>query len=606
MHLFQCLRRAFSRIHLRRKTNFQIHAGLQLSTDLKVLEKIAECGMGSVWKAFDSKLQKTVVLKFPLQQSPMSAAFLAQECNSCQVLQHKNIVKVYGLRKIDSQHICLEEEFIVGQNFEDWRTDQPNLCFPWHEIKQYALEIADGLAYAHSLGVCHCDIKPRNIMRAEVGDEKYAKIIDFGISARQHILGTLSPISTGAHSLNYASPQQLGGLPPQPSDDIYSFCSTLYHLLTGCTVFEGIPGDPEDMIRYLAPPDPNERLKNSSVEFRIPEEVVKAILLGLRKQRKTDQNGRIEEAQPTDIMQIRRRLFRSADHTIVSGKRNLNKGERVRLATSGLMVIECLRASLGLDDLLEKHKLVADYRAHKWDSKIPLKLHDGSLDGAVINEWSLSQYMNDHPNCELEVVCSCKKSMDGKCFYLIGLEKSHPRQLTFEDFRKSLLDTVIYVNDLPEHIRAVELFIQHSLTDSERRRLSVEKVEPSVAFQMLEANPKALIYCGQNFRLIAGQRKGYIEVIKWGDCPSELQMQLAELTSNCFVVSRRLAEYVGSDKLKKHCTQSQESFLRKCQNPHGRKDIIAQISPRLDDHEPEEKEVQEAIGQVLIKTFSTG
>jgi serine/threonine protein kinase len=569
--------------------------------ELELVEQITTSGMAVVWKGRNRKRNKDVVVKIPRNADPIYLVLLATEVESSKTLKHDNIVEVYGLGNNESLFF-IEEELIIGQDFETWRLDQTHWCFPWHTIKDYTIQVGKALAYAHSQKICHRDIKPSNIMRADItGRPSVAKVIDFGIASRSHIAGNRLPVSTGSHTMDYASPAQIGGAEGTFPDDVYSFCATFYHLLTGCRVFEGIPGDPEHHTRYTPAPDPNKRLEQSEVSFRIPQKVVDALLIGLRK----DVGG--AKGRPTDIMRIVRLMETASAPTLLLAapqRWECGKKSEVRLASSGLIVIECLRHSLALNEFLERAQLEVNTRLHPWDSTILQKINDRIVDGAIVNAWGVRQFINHHPSSDLEVVCSCRHSMGGECFYLIGLATKYPSAIPFAEIKPTLTNKTIFVNDLPEHKAAVDAFLDGIMTSSERQTVRVCIIESMEAVQALETEPSGLVYCGQNFRLLARQTPGqYTEIIDAKSCQESLGKELRKFTENCFVINKKFGEFVGTEKLKKHCLAAQENFARKCKKPKDRQRIVEEISSAIPEAQFEETEIQEAIQMAILRTF---
>jgi serine/threonine protein kinase len=569
--------------------------------ELHLLEKIAEHGMGSVWRAHNSRRQKDVVVKFPLENTVLSAALFTTEANSAQSLKHPNIVEVYGIVPFQGT-LFIEEELIVGKDFEAWRTEQTHFCFPWHEIKEYAIQVGKALAYAHERRICHRDVKPSNIMLAEgPPGQSRAKLIDFGIASHRSIVGNRSAISAGAHSLHYASPEQIGGSEPDDSDDVYSFCAMLYHLLTGCTLFDGIPGDPTHHIMYTAVPDPNKRLAESEVPFRIPPKVVESLLLGLRK----DRGG--EDGRPQDIMRIVHKLESAPEPTVLMGARlrwEQGHKETVRLASSGLIVIECLRESLALDDFFSRANLSVDCKRHPWDKRILQKIHERNLDGAVVNTWWVGEFLRGNAKAEIDVVCSCPSSMGGQCFYLVGAVEAFNSPVKFPHLRDALKGTTIFVNELPEHAQAVKVFLSTVWREEESGLPLVRSIDHLDPFQVLQTNPRGLVYCGQNFRLLAGQRQGFVEVVNFESCPPDLRAELTKFTENSFVVNRKFGEFAELDNLKAHCKEAQASFAKACKKKRDRREIIERISSEVRESEFTAEEMEDAINTAIVRTFS--
>ncbi len=194
----------------------------------KIVEKLGEGGMGTVYKALDTKLDRFVALKFlPLQFSSPNVdkrRFLI-EAKAAAALNHPNISIVHSIEE-SNENIFIVMEYIEGKQLNDKiKNNQISIADNVH----IAIQIAAGLGAAHKKGIIHRDIKSSNIM---ITDEGKVKIMDFG----------LAKIGAGIHSTNagtrmgttvYMSPEQLNGENVDHQTDIWSFGVVLYEMLTG-------------------------------------------------------------------------------------------------------------------------------------------------------------------------------------------------------------------------------------------------------------------------------------------------------------------------------------------------------------------------------------
>jgi len=233
--------------------------------DRFVLQKLlGRGGMGVVWLALDERLGREVALKFApevIRYDEVAVEELKEETRKGLGLAHPNIVRIYDFL-LDEDHAAISMEFIDGENLGALRVRQPNKIFEPHEIKPWVAQLLDALDYAHrGAKVIHRDLKPANLM---IDREGNLRVTDFGIARSISDAlerATLGRASTG--TLAYMSPQQAGGKKPHVSDDIYSFGSTLYELITGKPPF--FSGNLAEQLRNDPVTPPSER----RIEFNI-------------------------------------------------------------------------------------------------------------------------------------------------------------------------------------------------------------------------------------------------------------------------------------------------------------------------------------------------
>jgi serine/threonine protein kinase/tetratricopeptide (TPR) repeat protein len=193
-----------------------------------ILEKLGEGGMGVVYKAEDTKLKRTVALKFlppELTRDPQAKARFVQEAQAAAALDHPNICSVFEIGEAEgTTYIAMP--CVKGRSLKDRIAAGP---LPLEEALDIAGQVAEGLKEAHERGILHRDIKPANIMLTEKGQ---AKIMDFGLAkltGAADMTKTLAVMGTVA----YMSPEQARGEAVDQRTDIWSFGATLYEMLTG-------------------------------------------------------------------------------------------------------------------------------------------------------------------------------------------------------------------------------------------------------------------------------------------------------------------------------------------------------------------------------------
>ena len=220
----------------------------QTLSHYEVLEKIGEGGMGVVYKARDTLLDRLVALKtLPSggAADPDRQARLLREARAASALHHPNIVAVHDLLHHDGSDVIVME-LVTGRTL-----DRAVAGKPLREVLGYARQIADALAKAHAAGIVHRDLKPSNVMVDESGT---VRILDFGLARLGPPVGTVdfgsesaSPTAeaTGTAdgrivgTLAYMSPEQAEGKKADARSDVFSFGAVLYEMVTGRMAFRG-------------------------------------------------------------------------------------------------------------------------------------------------------------------------------------------------------------------------------------------------------------------------------------------------------------------------------------------------------------------------------
>jgi serine/threonine protein kinase len=202
----------------------------QTISHYKILEKLGEGGMGVVYKAEDTKLKRTVALKFlpqGLETHEPERARLLQEAQAAATLNHPNICTIHDISEQQDQQFIVME-YVDGQTL---RKMIPKL----QEALGFAIQIGEALQEAHSKGVIHRDIKTDNIM---VNSRNQVKVMDFGLAKLKGSL-KLTKTSTTVGTLAYMAPEQIHGGEVDARSDIFSFGIVLYEMLTGRLPFQG-------------------------------------------------------------------------------------------------------------------------------------------------------------------------------------------------------------------------------------------------------------------------------------------------------------------------------------------------------------------------------
>jgi serine/threonine protein kinase len=199
----------------------------------KIIEKLGEGGMGVVYKAKDTRLDRTVALKFlppELTSDEESKKRFIQEAKAAAALNHPYICTVYEIDEAEDQTF-ISMEYIEGHSLKDKLKDGP---LDVDEAKNIALQVAEGLNEAHEKGIVHRDIKPANIMLTKKGQ---AKIADFGL-AKLSWGADLTKPATIMGTVAYMSPEQAKGEEVDHRTDIWSLGAMLYEMLSGERPFQ--------------------------------------------------------------------------------------------------------------------------------------------------------------------------------------------------------------------------------------------------------------------------------------------------------------------------------------------------------------------------------
>ncbi len=225
----------------------------------EVLSPIASGGMGEVYKATDTRLNRTVAIKVLLSHradQPQLRERFQREAETIASLNHPHICTLYDIGHQPGPEGSGEQgatdylvmEYLEGETLAERLTRGP---LPLNEVLQVAMEVSDGLDKAHRKGITHRDLKPANVMLTKEG----AKILDFGLAKLQQEVAepsirlsemptapnTLTAEGTILGTLQYMAPEQVEGKVEEidARSDIFSFGAMVYEMATGRKAFEG-------------------------------------------------------------------------------------------------------------------------------------------------------------------------------------------------------------------------------------------------------------------------------------------------------------------------------------------------------------------------------
>ena len=245
----------------------------QTISHYKILDKLGEGGMGVVYKAEDTKLKRTVALKFlppDLTRDPEARARFIQEAQAASALDHPNICTIHEINEANEGQIFICMSYYEGETLKK-KIEHGPLTF--EEAIGIAVCIARGLVKAHGNGIIHRDIKPANILVTADGQ---VKILDFGL-AKLAGQTRLTRTGTTVGTVAYMSPEQTRGDEITPSIDIWSLGAVLYEMLTGHLPFKG---DYEQAVIYSIMNEQPRSIRDlrSGVPFELEQVVTNALV----------------------------------------------------------------------------------------------------------------------------------------------------------------------------------------------------------------------------------------------------------------------------------------------------------------------------------------
>jgi serine/threonine-protein kinase len=249
----------------------------------KILEKLGEGGMGIVYKAEDTKLNREVAIKLlpsHLLVSDEDKSRFQREAKAAAALNHPNIATVYEINEYEGTPFIVME-YVGGKTLNDSLEEKP---FAINEAIAIVIQIAEGLKAAHQKNIVHRDIKSGNVLYS---DDGHAKILDFGL-AKTSMSTQLTKMGSTLGTVAYMSPEQVNGKDVDHRTDLWSLGVVIFEMITGRYPFAGdydqaifysilneapepvtglrtdVPMSLEWIVNKLLAKDPSERYQNAN------------------------------------------------------------------------------------------------------------------------------------------------------------------------------------------------------------------------------------------------------------------------------------------------------------------------------------------------------
>jgi serine/threonine protein kinase len=201
-----------------------------------LLDKLGEGGMGVVYRAKDTKLGRTVAIKFlppELTRSEKAKQRFIHEAQAASMIDHQNICTIHEIDETEDGRMFLCMAHYQGRSLKDRIENEGKIDEP--EAVNIAMQVAEGLRKAHAHGIVHRDIKPANIFLTDEGE---VKILDFGLAKLAGQI-KLTTVGKAMGTVSYMSPEQGRGEEVGKETDIWALGVVLYEMVTGELPFKG-------------------------------------------------------------------------------------------------------------------------------------------------------------------------------------------------------------------------------------------------------------------------------------------------------------------------------------------------------------------------------
>jgi serine/threonine protein kinase len=303
----------------------------------EITSHIGSGGMGDVYQATDTKLGRSVAIKFlpeAFSHDTERVSRFQREARVLASLNHSNIAAIYGVEEIDTRHF-LVMELVSGETLAE-RIKRG--AIPIEEALPIAKQIAEALEEAHEKGIIHRDLKPANIKLTPDGR---VKVLDFGL-AKAYEPEQVSPSLSNSPTLSmaatnagvilgtaaYMSPEQAKGRPVDRRTDIFAFGCVLYEMLTGRAAFDG-----EDVTEILG------RVVTAEPDWRrLPAGTPPTIRQLLRRALRKDPRQRLGDIRDARI-EIEEAGMQAAEPTASAPRRSARLAWMASLAIAAVLMV---------------------------------------------------------------------------------------------------------------------------------------------------------------------------------------------------------------------------------------------------------------------------
>jgi serine/threonine protein kinase len=294
----------------------------------KILTKLDEGGMGVVYLAEDTKLQRKVALKFippELDHLPETRKTLIEEAQAASSLEHTNICNIFEIGETESGQAFIVMSYYEGETLRS-KIDKETL--DQNSIIDISIQVLEGLTRVHESGIIHKDLKPSNIF---ITHRDEVKILDFGITQMAAIKKSAKDGKTFGTAA-YMSPEQMKGETIDPRSDIWSFGIILYEMLTGKTPFEG--GKEKATLYFTMGGESEHKL---DLNINIPQGFSEILYKILEK----DPDKRYQRAEEisADLQRLKKESSEAAEGAPSFGSTSSSNRSRIPLIIASAVVI---------------------------------------------------------------------------------------------------------------------------------------------------------------------------------------------------------------------------------------------------------------------------
>jgi TolB-like protein/Flp pilus assembly protein TadD/predicted Ser/Thr protein kinase len=297
----------------------------------RIIERLGAGGMGEVYLAEDTKLKRSVALKFLpdwLSSNKQARERLTREAQAASKLSHPNIVSIHAIEEVDAL-VFIVMEYVEGESLRELLQ---GVKLTIEKVLDLGIQIAEGLAAAHQAGVIHRDLKPSNIL---IDPDGRPKMADFGL-ARVKRDEKLTTAGLALGTLSYMSPEQVQGEVVDNRSDIFSLGVVLYEMITGHLPFKGeyeasilysiVNETPEPLSEHRpAVPDSLQKIvfkcleKDPSLRYQSTSEVIYDLRRIVEGGATGDQAGKRRGTRPRLAVILFAALFLAAAAIIIFG-----------------------------------------------------------------------------------------------------------------------------------------------------------------------------------------------------------------------------------------------------------------------------------------------